>query len=325
MPHFLIADDEPQVRSALRLLLESQPNTCVEAGDMRSIVSSVRDSESADGEPFDLILMDYHFGGNTGLQMIEKINQCMGDDYCEHRFVVVTGADQRGLAVEFAKLGAIGHLNKPINEVQFWSTIDAALTRRELFVERKADWESALQLLNELGILEGVESLQAIAEQYATLKAIHENLLNDLQAAGQREQQLAQAYNKASQALQEVPITFESIYTSLHGFGYTSSFLDDVKQIFRTDRLHFFALQTYLQRIQRNPQASMIKALTYQAPGHYEYRVGRNFRLYFRRGENTYTIFERFGQKTLQPEIINYLSYSCETDISEKEIVAVGS
>lgn len=316
MAHFLIADDEPKVRSALRSLLKPQGHTYEEAGDIMSIIEAVEASEAESGEPFDLILLDYNFQEASGLDAIEGLNTIMGSDYCEHRIVVVTGSQQRGLSSEFAALGAIGHLHKPINEVQFWSTVDAALTRRELYVDKKLDWEAALDLLNNLGILEGIESLKAVNEQYGALKTIHDNLLNDLQAAGQREQQIALAYAEATKALNHSPGTFNSIFAFLKGFGYTRDFLDDIEQIFCSDRLHFFALQSYLQRICQNPGAYMIKALNPSAPGHYEYRVGRSFRLYFRRAEAGKIILERFGNKTIQPKILNYLGQSNDEDIS---------
>ncbi len=316
MAHFLIADDEPKVRAALSSLLKPQGHTYEEAGDIMSIIEAVQASESESGEPFDLILLDYNFEEASGLDAIEGLNTIMGPDYCEHRIVVVTACQQRGLSSEFAALGAIGHLHKPINEVQFWSTIDAALTRRELYVDRRVDWEAALELLNNLGILEGIDSLQAVGEQYAALKTIHQNLLNDLQAAGQREQQIALAYAEATKALNHSPGTFDSIFAFLRDFGYTRPFLDDVEQIFRSDRLHFFALQSYLQRIGRNPGAYMIKSLHLGALRHYEYRVGRNFRLYFRRGEAGKIILERFDNKTIQPKILGYLAQSNDEDIS---------
>lgn len=217
-------------------------------------------------------------------------------------------------------MGAIGHLHKPINEAQFWSTVDAALTRRELYVEKKDDWEAALELLNDLGIIEGIESLKAVTEQYAALNSIHQNLLNDLQAAGQREQQIALAYTKATQALNNSPGAFQSIFTFLQTFGYTRPFLEDVEQLFRCDRLHFVALQSYLQRISLNPEAYMTKSLHPSAPGHYEYRVGRSFRLYFRRAEAGRITLERFGHKTVQPKILSYLGQSHDQDISLLEV-----
>lgn len=316
MAHFLIADDEPKVRAALVALLKPQGHTYEEAGNILDIIKTVKESESISGEPFDLLLLDYNFGEASGLDAIRGLNKVIGSDYCEHRIVVVTGCHQRGLSVEFAGLGAIGHLHKPINEAQFWSTVDAALTRRELYVEKKNDWEAALELLNDLGIIEEIESLKAVSEQYAALDTIHQNLLNDLQAAGHKEQQIALAYTKATQALNNSPGAFESIFTFLENFGYTHPFLEDVKQIFRSDRLHFVALQSYLQRISLNPEAYMVKALHPSAPGHYEYRVGSSFRLYFRRATAGKIILERFGHKTVQPKILSYLGQSYDADIS---------
>ena len=316
MAHFLIADDEPKVRSALISLLKPQEHTYKEAGNILDIIKAAKLSESEDSEPFDLILLDYNFGEASGLDAIKGLGKIMGSDYCEHRIVVVTGSQQRGLSSEFAALGAIGHLHKPINEVQFWSTVEAALTRRELYVDKKVDWEAALELLNNLGILEGIESLKAVTEQYAALDAIHQNLLSDLQAAGQREQQIALAYTKATQALNNSPGAFDSIFAFLQDFGYTHCFLEDVEQIFRSDRLHFVALQSYLQRIRLNPGAYRLKSLHPSAPGHYEYRVGSSFRLYFRRAEAGKIVLERFGNKTIQPKILGYLGQSEAEDIS---------
>lgn len=318
MAHFLIADDEPNVRKSIRTLIEldkKNNHTYEEAGDLMSIVQTV--STSVEQEPFDLILLDHNLGGSTGLNAIEKITQYYGNSYCEHRVVVITGSHERELASAYAELGAIGHLNKPISEVQFWSTIDAALKRRELYVDKKLDWESALEILDNLGILEGIESLKIAQEQYEALKEIHSNLLKDLQSAGLKEQQIAIAYDKASEALNQSPGYFESIYAFLNSFGYTEHFLRDIKDIFKTNRLQFIALQSYLQRISVNPKSYMVKHLFADAPGHYEYRVGRSFRLYFKYTQEPKIILERFGHKNIQLKIINYLSSSIDVDISQ--------
>ena len=323
MAHFLIADDEPNVRKSIRTLIEldrKNDHTYEEAEDLMSILQTV--SASNKQEPFDLILLDHNLGGSTGLDAIEKITKYCGDSYCDHRVVVITGSHERELASAYAELGAIGHINKPISEVQFWSTIDAALKRRELYVDKKLDWESALEILDNLGILEGIESLKSAGEQYEALKEIHDNLLKDLQSAGLKEQQIAIAYDKASEALNQSPGSFESIYAFLDSFGYTKSFVQDIKDIFKTNRLQFIGLQSYLQRISSNPEAYMVKHLSGDAPGHYEYRVGRSFRLYFRYGEDRQIILERFGDKNIQPKIMRYLNSSQDTNISQTKASA---
>lgn len=323
MAHFLIADDEPNVRKSIRLRLEAddtENHTYEEAGDLLSILKAVKSSEeSEDKEPFDLILLDHDLSGPTGLDVIEKITRLIGDSYCEHRIVVITGSHERQLASAYAEQGAIGHLNKPVDETQFWSTIDAALRRRELYVNKKLDWESALEVLDNLGILEGIESLKGVSQQYEALQEIHNNLLRDLQTAGQRDKQIAQAYQQASEALNQSPGSFESIYSFLREFGYTFRLVKDIEDIFATNRLQFIALQSYLKRISDNPKAYRIKHLIPGATGHYEYRVGRNFRLYFRYSGDNKIILERFGHKNVQAKIINFLDGSQDGDISQNE------
>ncbi|MEY2984081.1 MAG: hypothetical protein RLZZ568_698, partial [Cyanobacteriota bacterium] len=224
LANFLIVDDEPDVRSAYAALVRGEGHTVETAENVKKARKAVVNSESANGEPFDLILMDYDLGGLTGLDAIQAINDKMGNEYCEHRTVVITGIRDRVLPEQFAELGSIAFLNKPIAEDQFWSTINLCLKRREIFYYKKQDWEEALNLLDELGVLEGIDSLKDASEQYETLKEIYENLLEDLRKAGIRETKIAQAYETATQSLNESSAKFESIFSFLQGYGYTKNF-----------------------------------------------------------------------------------------------------
>lgn len=315
MANFLIVDDEPNIRDHYAELIKNNGHTVSTAGNIKKARIAVVNSESLDGEPFDLILMDYDLNAGSGLDAIREINDKMGDEYCEHRVVVITGSKNTFLVDQFAELGSIAYLNKPITEDQFWSTINLCLKRREIFYNKKQDWEEALELLNDLGILERIESFQDISVQYETLKEIYDNLVNELQKAGNRERQIAQAYEAATQSINDSSGSFDSIFSFLESFGYTSNFLDDVRDVFQTDRLQFFILQSYLQRIRSNPNAYRVKKLT-RAGDHYEYRVGRNFRLYFRRGEEQKLILERYGDKKMQDRILDFLSNHVSLDIS---------
>lgn len=309
MAHFLIADDEPGIRRDFCLMLESRAHTCVEASDRIEVSEAVQSSESEVEEPFDLILLDYDFGdGTTGLQVMEKL----GIDYCEHRVIVLTGCRNFKLPTEFARLGAIAHLLKPVPEDQFWVTIESALTRRELYINRKEDWESALATLHKYGILEGLETYDAankqLVSQLASLKAINEQLQQELKQAGKREEEIAKAYEKASDALCTIPGDINVICDSLHSFEVTKPFLSDIEALFEKDRLHFYVLVSYLKRIEGYSDYPY-RVLTPRASGHAEYRVGRSYRLYFRRNNNK-IILERFGHKHMQEKIIEYLSKS---------------
>lgn len=310
MAHFLIADDEPGVREEFRLLLESKGHTCEEARDRPEVIKAVKDSKATSGTDFDIIIMDYDFGdGTTGLEAMQRL----GLDYCEHRVIVLTGSRNYSLPNEFARLGAINHLLKPVSEDQFWVTIHSALTRRELFVEKREDWEAALDLLDRMGVLEGIENYDAfnnqLVGQLEALKAINEQLQAELRQAGQREGEIAKAYEKAGDALGTIPGDINAISSSLQNFGFTKSFLEDVESLFKKDRLHFFVLVSYLKRIEDHPDYPY-RVLTPCAPGHAEFRVGRSYRLYFRREDDGEIILERFGNKTVQEKIIDYLANS---------------
>lgn len=317
MAHFLIADDESGIRRDFRLLLESQNHTCVEACDRIEVGQAVKISESEAGDSFDLILLDYDFNdGTNGLEVMQKL----GVNYCEHRVIVLTGSRNASLPSEFARLGAIGHLLKPVSADQFWVTIGSALTRREQFIDKKEDWEAALDLLHKTGVLEGLENYNAINNQLVgqleALKAINDQLQSELKQAGRREEEIARAYEKASDALGIVPGDINVICSSLHNFGFTKPFLSDVETLFDRDRLHFYVLTTYLKRIEAHPDYPHRLLIMPTTPNHSEYRVGRSYRLYFRRDDSRKVILERFGHKQVQEQIIEYLSRSDDKAMS---------
>ncbi|MCY7281920.1 MAG: hypothetical protein LH679_00465 [Cyanobacteria bacterium CAN_BIN43] len=153
-------------------------------------------------------------------------------------------------------------------------------------------------------------TLNTYAQEYENLKTIHEQLLSDLQQAGGRDSQIASAYQYATEALNASPGNFQTIYSFLKSFGFTQKLISDAEDIFHSDRLQFVILQCYLQRIAASPQSYQIKHLAPGATNHYEYRVGRNFRLYFRKAVEGRIILERFGHKKIQPKIISYRTYA---------------
>ena len=315
MAHFLVADDESSVRKSFIGLLKSLNHTYVEAGNIIEIVSAVKESERDNNEPFDLILLDYDLGGSTGQDAIKRIAKSIGNDYCDHRFIVITGSSRRNLPSEFASLGAISHLLKPVAANQFSATIEHALAKRELYVYKKNDWESALELLSEIGIIENIEKLQVVSQQFEELQYIYNQLLEDLENT-RNEEQIADAYAAASSALNHSRDSFEVLYLLIETYGYTQGFIKDVKEVYQRDRLLFLSLLTYFNRLNTRQSLVLEKCLSPNAHGHFEYRIGRNHRLYFRKDESR-KIFERFGHKNIQDDIMRYLNGSMPIDISE--------
>jgi FixJ family two-component response regulator len=305
MAHLLIVDDQNHIRREWAFLLNQENHTYKEAANVDETLEIIKTSEK-EGEPFDLILLDHQLGDEKGINVLTNLNH----EYYQYRIVVITGFGTNDVAREYAKMGSIGHLIKPVSEMQFHTAIAAALERRYIYVDEKENWENAYELLNNIGLLESVEKLQIdsarMIDQYQTLRVTYDKLLADLEKAGGREKEMAQAYLKATNSLNSGYAGIESIIPFLTGFMITQSFWSDVKDIFDSNRLQFFILQSYLRRIQEQSSVYQIKHLVGGATGHYEYRIGRNYRLYFRRQEGV-IVFERFGHKNIQDTIISFL------------------
>lgn len=310
MAHFLIVDDVDYIRKEWKLLLDEDQHTYVEVENVDQAIKAINESEENDS-PFDLILLDHDLGDETGIDVLESCNR----EYIQYRIVVITGHESTALARKYAQFGVINHLIKPVSVSQFRTAVVATLERRAIHIDEKENWESAYKLLQEIGLIESVERLQAdstkLIEQYDTLKVTYESLLSDLERAGSRENEISHAYRKATETLNSASIDINSILPFLSKFEFTNSFWQDIESIFFSDRLHFFLLQSYLKKISENPLAYRIKHLTGRARDHYEYRVGKGYRLYFRR-EGSLVILERFGNKNVQEKIINFLSGNLE-------------
>ncbi len=310
MCNFLIVDDESFIREYFRSLLEARGHICEEASNQYEAIRKIKKGIQGQGTAFDLILLDHHLdGGQLGIDILRHPD--VGLAFAKDRVIVITGDQDEALAEEYAEWGAIGHLLKPLpSESQFWVTIKAALSRLKR-IEQQQDWEEAYTLLEELGLLESIDQLREdvrhYSEQYIALKQIHEQLLSDLKHAGGQAADIEKGYEIATKSLNDTLVfSIQSIIPFLHFFKFTNHFWKDVEDLFNKDRLHFFILQSYLKRIHEHPEAQHSRDLSGH---HYEYRIGRSYRLYFRPANDDHKtlVLERFGHKNRQDEIISFL------------------
>ena len=312
MAHILIVDDETHIREEWRRLLSSTGHTTVDVDNiddaLKLINKSLENPEIEDN--FDLILLDHDLGRRKlGADLIQKIN-LIDPSYCQFRIIVITGHGQTSLAKEYARMGVMDQLIKPVSDVQFHNTIAAVLERQDLYINQRHDWDEAYTLLEKSGVLESIDNLkrdsEQVNEQYESLKQIYDDLLADLGRAGAKEGEIASAYQYATDALNSSSIGITSIVPTLGFYKITRPFIQDLRNLFSTDRLRFFILHNYLRRIKVTPLELRVRQLRGGAPGHYEYRTGRDYRLYFRKLDDE-IILERFGHKNIQDNIIEYL------------------
>ncbi|WAS04407.1 response regulator [Gloeomargaritales cyanobacterium VI4D9] len=307
MAHFLLVEDRFDICEIWRNWLLEEGHTCQWANTYEDAIQKIWLSEQNDGEPFDMILLDHELdGGFFGINVLEEISEELGQDYKEHRFVVITASHDMGLVSIYSQRGALGYLIKPISRESFFATIINALERRRIYVENKEDWEAAVRVLEDLELLPKIEQMQRDLEAFQALKKTHNKLLEDLKKAGGNEAKIRESYAYAYQAITNNTATIESIIPCLQPFFITKSFWEDIKYTFDHERLKFYGLQSYLLRIGNDPNAYRIKHLSGDAPGHYEYRTGITHRLYFRR-QDGHIVLERFGHKSKQREILHFL------------------
>jgi len=107
-PRILIADDQPDLIDALRLLLKAE-------GMLMEAVSSPEAAVAAvQRRPFDLLLMDLNYTGDTtsGREGIDLLSRIQALDKALP-IVVMTGWGSVDLAVEAMRLGVRDFVQKP--------------------------------------------------------------------------------------------------------------------------------------------------------------------------------------------------------------------
>ncbi|MCS7292124.1 MAG: response regulator [Gloeomargarita sp. SKYBB_i_bin120] len=309
MTLILVVEDDREVASIWQNWLQSWGYDCDLAHTYRSaidkILASVR-SQPEESKEYDLIILDHNLdGGLTGLDVLIDLAECHGlQDYGLYRVVVATASTEMAIVPEYARLGAVSHLVKDINEHQLHAAVINALSQRERYTNYRYDWETAIELLQELNLLPAIDEMQREIERLRFIEEAYEQLRRDLQEIDRTK--IIDRYEQATELVRRSFVQIDSILPFLKPFSVTRNFLDDVREVFRKRRLIFHALQSYLCRIAGNPNAYMVKHLEGRATGHYEYRVGRDYRLYFRR-ENGQIVLERFDDKKNQGKVLEYI------------------
>jgi len=145
----LIADDQPDVLEALRLLLKGHGYTT------EAVASPAALLESLERREFDLILMDLNYArdttsGREGLDLLAQLNALESAP----PIVVMTGWASVGLAVEAMQYGVGDFVEKPWVNARLLEILEKQMargrvrreSRRRAIVESKAQTEIAHQL-----------------------------------------------------------------------------------------------------------------------------------------------------------------------------------
>ena len=121
-PRILIADDQPDVLTALRLLLKSEGFDSLTVRTPEEVLSRLA------AEPFDVVLLDMNYrrdttSGQEGLELVAKIKQTAP----RVSVIVMTAWATIDLAVEAVQRGASDFLQKPWDNRRLLTTLHTQL------------------------------------------------------------------------------------------------------------------------------------------------------------------------------------------------------
>jgi len=120
MERILIIDDEPQIRSMIRLILEREGYAVMEASDGSEGIRLFREN------PTDLIITDLIMPNKDGIGMIIEIKK----EFPTVKIVAMSGGGlnrPEGYLRGAQKLGAIYTLSKPINRQEILRAVKDTL------------------------------------------------------------------------------------------------------------------------------------------------------------------------------------------------------
>lgn len=142
IPRTLIADDQPDVRAALRLLLKGAGYQTEAADSPKAVLEAIQQQK------FDLVLMDLNYARDTtsGQEGIDLISRIQAVDH-DLPIVVMTAWATVDLAVESMRLGVRDFVQKPWENSRLLkklrTQIDAGRARR---LEQHREAETRLEL-----------------------------------------------------------------------------------------------------------------------------------------------------------------------------------
>ncbi len=132
----LVVDDEKNIRRALRLVLEGEGYTTLEAERAETALEMLQKPTV----PVDVVLLDIKLPGMSGLTALEKIVADEGAPAC----VVMSGHASPGEAAAAIKLGALDFVEKPLVRERVVVAVNHALltlrSRRLLEVANREGW-----------------------------------------------------------------------------------------------------------------------------------------------------------------------------------------
>ena len=175
LPHILVVDDEPTIRTLLKDLL-SENYVCATAESAEAALAMLEKS------PFDLIISDINLGGTSGIEMIPKVFKVAPESVV----MMISGNQSINSAIESLRLGAFDYIKKPFELEHVEFAVRRAIEHQSL-IAAKRRYETNLEEL----VKQRTEQLNYLSFYDAVTGLPNRNLFEDrlLQALAQKNEQ----------------------------------------------------------------------------------------------------------------------------------------
>jgi len=153
-PRILIVDDEADIRSSLKMILEYEEMESIEAADGQAALD-----KAAETAP-DAVLLDIKMQGMDGLEVLAKLRA----NHPELPVVMVSGHGTIATAVEATRLGAFDFMEKPLERDRVLLVLRNALERKRLqdqVREYRIDFEERYKMVGASKVLEAIHQVVA--------------------------------------------------------------------------------------------------------------------------------------------------------------------
>ena len=148
-PLILIIDDEADIRSSLKMILEYEEMQPIEASDGQDGIA-----KAAEFSP-DAVLLDIKMQGMDGLEVLAKLRT----NHPELPVVMVSGHGTIATAIEATRLGAFDFMEKPLERDRVLLVLRNALERKRLqeeVREYRLDFEERYRMVGSSKVLDAI-------------------------------------------------------------------------------------------------------------------------------------------------------------------------
>ena len=122
----LVMEDEPDIRTAVRMMLAKGGYSVLEAEDGEKAIEVINTGQNR--LMLDVIICDIRMPKISGVEAIAYFQK----EYPRVQLIVLTGFPDTGMATSYLKTGVVDYLIKPVEPEKLTAAVGKAMEQREI-------------------------------------------------------------------------------------------------------------------------------------------------------------------------------------------------